>query len=93
MKKSLAVDGPFEAARRNIKTFGYNLYYNHCFTATVEELKKLEEEYAAAVEAADEELIAEKKKEIVFYEAVVNTAITAFEEEKNLMLNTGSLDD
>ena len=49
MKKHLGVNGPFEISLKRAKNFGYNLYYNHCFTTTVEELEKL----ASAATASD----------------------------------------
>ena len=92
MKKHLGVNGPFEISLKRAKNFGYNLYYNHCFTTTMEELEKLEIEYAEAVERSDTDLAAVKQKELEFYEAVMTAAVSSIEEERRGMLS-GSLHD
>ena len=92
MSRKIAGLGPFKDAYENAEKFGYGLYYNYCFTNTLEALLQAQEEYDAAIEEQDTALMAVKKKEIMFYEEVVDVAMRAVAERISSPFS-GSLHD
>ena len=90
--KSIFTVGPFFAAQERSSQFGQNVYYNHCFSSTLETLIQLQAEYEDALAQLDLVAMEAKKKELDFYEAVIELAATALLEENDVSMS-GSLHD
>jgi len=91
MKKSFFPSGPFKEAEQNAENFAVGMYYNYCFSNTLEELLKIEEEYEEALASSDKNLIEAKKHELSFYESIVSMATGML--DKVALEKSGSLHD
>ena len=76
-----AIDcGPFAKVRQDTNSFCHNLFLSHAMTRCVEQMLKVEEEYAAAALRDDGDAMEQKKLEIQAYQSSLTLTAFMFDE-------------
>jgi len=78
------VDGPFLKAKERLLDFGESMTFSSMVQATIEEMRKCEEEYELAIFMDDLELAAKKKRQLETLNRSLVFAANLLEEESGI---------